>query len=509
MRRWFQKRKSRRAKSESRSSTRDDAARKTSKPGILELLVLTGADAGQRFTLSGEETMIGRRLDSAQLRGGILLRDATVSARQAAIRNESQGPVLEHQSKATNPTLLNGAPIRTARLGEGDRIEFGRVAIEVRSGADTRVRDLTEFHTPALPLERAEASPGGFRTQVVEAATREVDVSDMLETPIPANEVGWLEIIDREDGGEAKRFALRADRTVIGRGADCDVRVDDLGVSRHHAELVFEGRHLVLYHKSATNLTTVNRHEVPDRRVVQHGDEVALAGRVRLRLDIHPAFQAGKNVTLPDDTGAPRARDSGLHAAMEHKAELERRIAEEFSVDGSFFDLDVVNSMGMKANIEQPERIVLSFERFRGFVANLVQEFDGHVLNSNGDELMCFFESAENALAASYAVFDRLDEFNRKENLLDIPFAFRVGIHSGRSLVDLKRGIAYSATLDVAGHLQKLAPTNRVAVSEHTRASLPKDAPLEWAGSLEREGFDYYLVRDAGAGSSNGDTEAG
>ncbi len=510
MRRWLQARKTRKNQGAGRNDDgrSDDAARNRSERGVFELLVLTGADAGQRFTLTGEETIIGRRLDSAEVRGGILLRDATVSARQAVIRAGKDGPTLEHHRNATNPTLVNGAAVRAARLKEGDHIEFGRVAIGVRSGADTSIRDVTELHTPALPLEHAHQTKRGFHTQVVEAPTREVEVSGILDTPALATDVGWLEVVESSDHptGPA-RFALRAHRTSIGRGADTDVQVNDLGVSRHHAELVWEGRQLVLYHKSATNLTLVNRREVPNRLVVQQGDEIALAGRVTLRLDINPAFHAPKDTSVPaaasatgstetpGSTGAT-AQDLGLRDAMERKGELERRIAEDSSVDGSFFDLDVVNSTGMKTDISEPERIVLSFERFRSYVAHVVQQHEGHVLNSNGDELMCFFASAKNALAAGHAVFAGLDDFNRDDNLLDIPFAFRVGIHSGRSLVDLKRGIAYSATLDVAGHLQKLAPTNRITISQHTRDALPDTSGLGWAGTLEREGFDYFLVEE-------------
>jgi len=65
---------------------------------------------------------------------------------------------------------------------------------------------------------------------------------------------------------------------------------------------------------------------------------------------------------------------------------------------------------------------------------------------------------------------------------------------SGQSLVDLKRGIAYSTTLDVAGHLQKLAPPGRMAISEQTISNLPAGLPFKSGGTLEREGFDYYIL---------------
>lgn len=492
MKRWFQNHLTKRGRTSRQTAPTDTdvfEGRRATNVSVLELLILTGADAGQRFTISGQETVLGRRLDGDELRGGILLRDSTVSSRQATIRNEAGAYTLAHHEHATNPTLVNGAPIRAATLRAGDRIEFGRVAIEVKADEGTTSADLTDFHTPVLPLEHARATEGGFRTQVIEAATRELQLDDLSEAPLPAAEVGWLEVVeDRNGAATQSRFALGADRTVLGRGAEADVRLDDLGVSRHHAELVWEGAHLVLYHKSGTNLTLVNREEVPRRRIVEHGDTIALAGRIHLRLDIHPNFRRRAG----PETG--QGQPAGLRAAMEDKVALERRIAEEFSVEGSFLDLDVVNSTGMKRGVEEPERIVLSFERFRVYVAEVIEQHAGRVLNSNGDELMCFFAEAPSAVAAAHAIFERLDAFNETQNLLDIPFAFRIGIHSGRSLVDLKRGVAYSATLDVAGHLQKLAPTNRITISEQTKAALPAETKLEWAGTLEREGFDYYLL---------------
>jgi class 3 adenylate cyclase len=159
----------------------------------------------------------------------------------------------------------------------------------------------------------------------------------------------------------------------------------------------------------------------------------------------------------------------------------------------------------MKVDISEPEAIIVSFERFRTYVEELVKEFDGHVLNSNGDELMCFFESPHNAISSGRQMLERLGKFNTEENLLEKPFRFRIGVHTGQSLVDLKRGVAYSAILDVAGHLQKHAETNGMAISDHTLATLGTEhdthpPPFRRGGILEREGFEYHLLIRNGSG---------
>ena len=99
---------------------------------------------------------------------------------------------------------------------------------------------------------------------------------------------------------------------------------------------------------------------------------------------------------------------------------------------GSFVDIDVVGSYKMKAEAERPAHIIVSFERFRAFVGGVIKEFGGQVLNSNGDELMCYFESTHESVRAAAAIIGRLGAFNERENLLRSPFRFRVGIHTGR-----------------------------------------------------------------------------
>ena len=146
----------------------------------------------------------------------------------------------------------------------------------------------------------------------------------------------------------------------------------------------------------------------------------------------------------------------------------------------------------MKAEADRPAHIIVSFERFRSFVESVIEEFEGQVLNSNGDELMCFFESTHQAVRSASAILQRLDEFNERQNVLSSPFRFRIGVHTGRSLVDRERGVAYSAVLDTAGHLQKAAEVNGLLISDETLKQLPEGLPFEPAGTLEHEAIATY-----------------
>jgi class 3 adenylate cyclase len=175
---------------------------------------------------------------------------------------------------------------------------------------------------------------------------------------------------------------------------------------------------------------------------------------------------------------------------MEEKLERDAEIENRYGFHGSFLDLDVVDSHGLKVAARSREHIIVSFERFRAFAALVVEDHGGQVLNSNGDELMCFFDEAVAAVRAAADVLARLPGWNADQNRLADPFRVRQGIHSGESLIDRVRRVAYSPVLDVAGHLQKHAPVDGVLVSAETREALPD--------GIEADGFRFAPFGEVG-----------
>ena len=82
------------------------------------------------------------------------------------------------------------------------------------------------------------------------------------------------------DGNTQRTYELTAPLTILGRGTDCDLRLVDPGVSRHHAELRIEDGEVVLVDLGSTNGTFVNGQ--PVRRVtLTDGTRVTL-GRTTL-----------------------------------------------------------------------------------------------------------------------------------------------------------------------------------------------------------------------------------
>jgi len=77
-----------------------------------------------------------------------------------------------------------------------------------------------------------------------------------------------------------RTYALTSPLTILGRGTDCDLRLVDQGVSRHHAEIRVEDGDVVLVDLGSTNGTFVNGQ--PVRRVsLTDGTRVTL-GRTTL-----------------------------------------------------------------------------------------------------------------------------------------------------------------------------------------------------------------------------------
>ena len=88
-----------------------------------------------------------------------------------------------------------------------------------------------------------------------------------------------------------QRWPLNKDEMTIGRGADCDVLINDKTVSRHHARVKREASKWVLYDESK-NGTHVNGQPVPGTHHLKDGDIIAIATAVKLVF-------VGSDATLP------------------------------------------------------------------------------------------------------------------------------------------------------------------------------------------------------------------
>jgi len=84
------------------------------------------------------------------------------------------------------------------------------------------------------------------------------------------------------EGGDAtqRTYEINTPVTLLGRGTDCDLRLVDPGVSRHHAEIRVEGSEIALVDLGSTNGSFVNGQ--PIRRVTLVDGSRVTMGRTTL-----------------------------------------------------------------------------------------------------------------------------------------------------------------------------------------------------------------------------------
>ncbi|BDZ43642.1 phosphopeptide-binding protein [Paraoerskovia sediminicola] len=139
-----------------------------------------------------------------------------------------------------------------------------------RAGNDTTIR-----------FGRIEPAP-------VEEPVQPGDLSSAELAAISALPAHSALLIMQRGPGSGSRFLLDAPRTVAGRSERADIFLDDVTVSRKHAEFVREGDGFVVRDIGSLNGTYLNRSRI-DAAVLTSGDEVQIG---KFRLTFHGSPQA-------------------------------------------------------------------------------------------------------------------------------------------------------------------------------------------------------------------------
>ena len=78
---------------------------------------------------------------------------------------------------------------------------------------------------------------------------------------------------------KGQTFPLR-EATVLGRSFDADLRLDDLGGSRHHARISLGGDHWCIEDLGSGNGTSVNGRTIAAPTPLKRGDQIGVAGNL-------------------------------------------------------------------------------------------------------------------------------------------------------------------------------------------------------------------------------------
>ena len=80
-------------------------------------------------------------------------------------------------------------------------------------------------------------------------------------------------------------FPVDSSMVIVGRGAGCDIRLDDPQVSRQHAEIRSSGRHISIADAGSMNGTLVNGVRIQSMQVLHLGDEIRIGSTSLLLQD--------------------------------------------------------------------------------------------------------------------------------------------------------------------------------------------------------------------------------
>ncbi|MFY9808309.1 MAG: FHA domain-containing protein [Pseudonocardiaceae bacterium] len=134
-------------------------------------------------------------------------------------------------------------------------------------------------HGPGVPPERGPEQTSTFRADFL-AEVEGVEAPSQPVAGLDALSAGSALLVVKRGPNAGSRFLLDRSTTSSGRHPESDIFLDDVTVSRRHAEFRREGGEFVVVDVGSLNGTYVNREPV-DTAVLANGDEVQI-GKFRL-----------------------------------------------------------------------------------------------------------------------------------------------------------------------------------------------------------------------------------
>ncbi|WP_433861919.1 FhaA domain-containing protein [Streptomyces sp. L7] len=95
-------------------------------------------------------------------------------------------------------------------------------------------------------------------------------------------DVAWTPVLDID----GRHYPLTGGRTVVGRGQDADITVDDTGISRRHVLITWDGHRAQVEDLGSTNGSQLNGQ--PVKKAILEPDSVVTIGRTRIVFRVLP-----------------------------------------------------------------------------------------------------------------------------------------------------------------------------------------------------------------------------
>ena len=139
---------------------------------------------------------------------------------------------------------------------------------------------MTTNDGPGVPPERSPETTSVFRADFTEFTEREAPAQEQPVSGVDALPPGSALLVVKRGPNAGSRFLLDQDVTSAGRHPDSDIFLDDVTVSRRHAEFRREGSGYTVHDVGSLNGTYVNRQRIDSHRLTD-GDELQV-GKYKL-----------------------------------------------------------------------------------------------------------------------------------------------------------------------------------------------------------------------------------
>ncbi len=127
-----------------------------------------------------------------------------------------------------------------------------------------------------------------------------------VESQNVKSSVEWVPVLDIEGA----RHPLTSARTVIGRGSEADITIDDTGISRKHLEIIWDGSHAQASDLGSTNGSELNGR--PLTKSLLEPDSIINIGRTRIVFRVLPQASKPPVVDQHRDDATRRNDITGL-----------------------------------------------------------------------------------------------------------------------------------------------------------------------------------------------------
>jgi hypothetical protein len=124
-----------------------------------------------------------------------------------------------------------------------------------------------------------------------------------VESENVSGSVTWVAVLEVA----GKRYPISKSRTVIGRGTEADITVDDSGISRRHVEILWDGTRAQANDLGSTNGSVLNGQRLSSAAL--EADAVITAGQTTITLRLLPQAAGAEPEAATQQT--PRATEPG------------------------------------------------------------------------------------------------------------------------------------------------------------------------------------------------------